>query len=789
MKKLNGLLRIKKTRKVKKIILSVIIFLCLFILFLCIPIPRFGNPFSTVVTASDGSLLGAHIAGDEQWRFPASEMIPEKYRTALICYEDEYFFYHPGINPVSLARALTLNIRKNRIVSGGSTISMQLARMSDQSPRTIANKLWEMFRAVRLEISKSKEDILMMYATNAPFGGNIVGFETASWHYFERPPHHLTWSEAALLAVLPNAPGMLRPGKNAELLKRKRNRLLQKLFEKGHFDSTELSLSLQESLPEGSRKLPSSAPHLTDYYLKTNSGQTINTTIKSNLQKQASQALQRHSSRMATNHIRHAGAIIAEIETGQVIAYIGNSLPGEKTAGHAVDMIRSPRSSGSILKPLLYAAALQDGTILPDMLLPDVPTQYRDYAPRNFHRRFDGAVPAGEALSRSLNVPFIRLLHQYGGEQFLKKLKKAGITTMTKGYDHYGLSLILGGGDVTLWELAGSYASMGRTLKHYTGDNSRYRPTDFRPLTMVSLKDQKGNLSSHPPVFSAGAIWHTFEAMKSVVRPPEETGWQNFTSQQNIAWKTGTSFGYRDAWSVGINGKYVVAVWVGNASGEGRAGLLGGTTAGPLMFRLFDLLPKSEWMEIPHDDLVEVPVCSESGHRAGPHCPDSKVQLILHSIKSNPACPYHQLVHLTADRRYRTTRSCEPDGHIITESHFVLPPLMAWYYSRHNAGYSFLPPRKPGCFNGADSPMDFIYPNTNASLMVPVDLDGEKQKIVFKVVHASPDAIIYWHLNDTYLGQTTDPHEIELDPDSGKHIVTIVDEEGNRILRSFRIIN
>lgn len=758
-----------------------------FFLFLCIPPPQFNKPLSTVVFAGDGALLGAHIAEDGQWRFPAPAHLPEKYKTALLTFEDEYFYYHPGINPWSLFRATFQNIKQNRIISGGSTLTMQVARISADAPRTIGNKLLEMAKALRLELGHSKEEILLIYAANAPFGGNIVGFETASWHYFERPPQHLTWAEAALLAILPNAPGLLRPGHNSTLLKEKRDRLLFKLSEKGHITLSELKLSLQEQLPDGTRSLPTPAPHLIDYYLKTRPGEMIYTTLNANLQKQAKDALQRHSDHMASNLIRHAGAIIADVETGHVLAYIGNSTPRNNKSGHSVDMIRAARSSGSILKPLLYADALQEGTILPQSLLADVPTQYQSYTPSNFHRKYDGAVPADEALSRSLNIPFVRLLHQHGPEKFLKRLSQAGISTMDKGYEHYGLSLILGGGEVTLWNLAGTYASMGRTLKHYTEDNSRYRNNDIHPLILEQSETKPSPLTDHPPVFSAGSIWWTLEAMKSVVRPPEEAGWEHFTSGQNIAWKTGTSYGFRDAWSIGINGRYVVGVWAGNASGEGRAGLLGGLTAGPLMFRLFDLLPSSPWYEIPHDNLKEVQVCKKSGYRAAAVCPEKKTILIPAAIKINPVCPYHQLVHLTPDRQFQTRRACEPEGEIISEPWFVLPPLMAWYYSRQKPDYRFLPPEKPGCFQSEQSPFDFIYPSPGATIMRPVDLDGEKQKIVFKVVHSNPESEIFWHLDQQYLGKTSHSHELEIEPGGGNHIITLVDERGNTITRNFTI--
>lgn len=771
----------------RKITRLLIFLSVLFFLFLLVPVPKFSSPQSTVVLARDGSLLGARIASDGQWRFPASQQLPEKYKTCLLLFEDEYFYFHPGVNPISILRATVQNIRTGNVVSGASTISMQVARMARKAPRTFLNKLWEMVLALRLELAKNKEEILLMYTANAPFGGNIVGLDAASWQYFQRPPKHLTWAEAACLAVLPNAPGLIRPGHNHHILKGKRDRLLHKLFEKGYIDSTELQLSLLEPLPSGKRLLPDKAPHLVDYFWINQPGQRIHTTIDPELQTLAEQVVQRHTVKLLTNHIRHAATLIADIESGQVLAYVGNSRPVDMDDGYNVDMVRAKRSSGSILKPMLYAASLQEGLILPNSLLADVPTRIGSYAPENFYPRFDGAVPADEALSRSLNVPFVRLLRQYGGEKFLKKLSEAGISTLNKGFDHYGLSLILGGGEVTLWDLTGSYASMGRTLIHYTSENSRYRISDFHPLSLTDTVAGEIKFTDHPPVFSAGALWWTFQSMQSLVRPPEEKGWENFSTQQNIAWKTGTSFGFRDAWCIGLNGRFVVGVWVGNASGEGRPGLIGGTVAAPLMFKLFDLLPHGRWFEMPYDDLKEVTICQKSGYRAGPNCP-SKLLQVPKSVKSSSLCPWHRLVHLTIDRRYRTKITCEPSGKIISEPWFVLPPVMAWYYSKLHSDYRFLPPLKPGCFDEDFLPMAFIYPNPGISVIRPVDLDGKRQSVVFKAVHNNPDAIVFWHLDNQYLGQTQRIHEMEIMPEQGTHQITIVDHDGNRLTRSFKVL-
>lgn len=774
----------------KKIVWLAGLLLGITIAFLSLDSPSFSSPYSTVVTAADGTLLGAHVATDGQWHFQSTHPLPEKYTRALLCYEDEYFYFHPGVNPGSILRAAFQNIKAGKIESGGSTITMQVARMAGGASRTFANKLYEMLRALRLELSSGKAEILALYAANAPFGGNIVGLETASWRYFGRPPRDLTWAESALLAVLPNAPGLLHPGRNPRPLRQKRDRLLKKLEQKGAINALELEMALAEPIPAGPAPMPSLAPHLLDYYLKSQPATSVETTIDATLQRLANQALQRHSRQLSRNRIHHAGAIIASVETGEVLAYVGNSPPRAREAGHAVDMIQAQRSSGSILKPFLYAAALQDGLILPGSLLPDVPTLYRNYAPQNFNRRYDGAVPANEALSRSLNIPFVRLLHNYDGERFLQLLRKTGFSTFSKEYSHYGLSLILGGGEVSLVELAGAYASLARTLNHYTSRNSRYLSNDFRPLSFTSHEnpEEEEGVTDHPPVFSAGAIWHTFEALSGLVRPPEETGWEHFTTSRKIAWKTGTSFGFRDAWSVGINRDYVVAVWAGNASGESRPGLLGGTAAGPLMFELFNLLPNRPWFGLPYDDLVEVPVCAESGYRAGPDCPDSQSRYIPNIAKPSGVCPYHRLVHLTSDRQFQTRHECETSGHLVSVPWFVLPPLMEWYYRQRHPQYRALPPPKPGCFTETENPMDFIYPNRpNTTIMIPVDLDGEQQRVVFSAVHRDAEATLYWHLDGEYLGQTRGTHEMEVLPSPGTHVLTIVDEKGNQIVRRINV--
>ena len=364
-------------------------------------------PYSTIVTDRHGELLGARIAADGQWRFPLCDTIPVKFARCLLAFEDQYFYYHPGVNPLAILRATWQNISSGRIVSGGSTLTMQTIRLSRNRPRTVYEKILEIILATRLELRYSKNEILTLYASHAPFGGNVIGLDAAAWRYFSHPASELSWAEAATLAVLPNAPSSIYPGKGREALRRKRNRVLQHLLKRGDIDSVSYQLALDEPLPEAPRPLPSIAPHLVDHFSQENTGQRIVSTIDKDLQQQIEHLAERRSKDFQQSNIRNLAILVIDLRSNQVVAYCGNIDFGGKVSGNQVDVITSPRSTGSILKPMLYYAALEEGLILPHTLLPDVPININGFAPQNFDHRFEGAVPADEALARSLNIPAV----------------------------------------------------------------------------------------------------------------------------------------------------------------------------------------------------------------------------------------------------------------------------------------------------------------------------------------------------------------------------------------------
>ncbi len=755
------------------------------------PLPRFKEPLSTVVEASNGVLLGARIADDGQWRFPSSEQVSVKFEKSLLTFEDSWFYYHPGINPVSIFRALKDNIKAGEIVRGGSTITMQVARISRvNKKRSYGGKIIEMLSALKLELLRSKKQILQLYVSTAPFGGNTVGLEAAAWRYTGKSSKDITWAEAAALAILPNSPSLVYPGKNQVLLKTKRDQLLKRLYKRKYLDSLTLILALDEPLPGEPIPLPSKAPHLTDYFFNTRRGEISRTTIDPVIQERATAILNSHQKDLESNFIFNSACLIVEVETGNVMAYVGNStLESAGTHGGNVDIIHSRRSTGSILKPILYAGMQYSGDILPNTLIADIPTRFPGFAPKNFDLTYSGAVSAANALSQSLNIPAVKMLQKYNPEKFIDLLHKTGFTTFNRSADYYGLSMILGGGETSLWDLTGVYASLSRVLNRYLTEKKYYRE-DYHPLVLLQSLTHTSSLTQEKdPPLSASSIWLTYEALRNVNRPETESGWQFFASSRDLAWKTGTSFGFRDGWAVGTTPGYVVGVWTGNASGEGRPGLTGITAAAPILFDLVNLLGTGVWFREPLEDLTMIRVCSKSGFRAGPDCQETiEIPACLKGLRSE-ACPYHQIVHLNKSRTLQVNSECVPQNEIINEPWFILPPAMEYFYKRKHSEYKTLPPVAIGCTKSRSIPvMEFIYPTSGIKIFIPRDQTGELTKVIAEVAHRNPSKKLFWHLDETYISTTRFIHQVEISAGSGNHILTVVDEDGNTIRCGFTVI-
>lgn len=775
-----------------------------------LPNPLFNDPTSYVLEDNNGNLLGAKITTDGQWRFPETDNVPDKFAKAIVTFEDKRFWYHPGIDPIGIGRAIKQNIQEKSVVSGGSTITMQVIRLSRKGKsRSIWEKFIEAILATRLEVGYKKSSILKLYASHAPFGGNVVGIDAASWRYYGKSAELLSWSEAATLAVLPNAPALIHPGRNRDALEAKRNRLLDKLLAKGDIDSTTCQLAKTEPIPDKPLPLPQLAPHLLDrafanYRFGSNQKTRIQTTINKNIQQRINQIALQHHKSLSGNGIHNIAALIIDTKTGETVAYLGNVEDRNSNENHGqdVDVITTPRSTGSILKPFLYALMLDEGLITPTTLVPDIPTQLHNYRPENYKQTYDGVVPAKTAISRSLNVPLIRMLQQYGLEKFHFNLQNLGMTTIKKNARHYGLPLILGGAEGNLWELTSIYASMGRTLENAYTENGLYNPNDFRNAHYLATevsgqaqakrkKTPKKNWIEEPPKLSAAAIYAAFEAMLDVERPAEDGSWEIFQSKKRIAWKTGTSFGFRDAWAIGVTPQYTVGVWVGNADGEGRPDLVGVKAAAPILFDIFDMLKTPKWFDAPYDEMVEMPICAESGFREKSICEHIDTVLMPKTCERSAVCPYHKTVHFDNNNE-RVHGNCVTPSQMLHKSWFVLPPVEEFYYKTNNPNYQVLPPYRPDCQAtiANENPMRMIYPNqNNMKIFVPIELDGTLGKTVFAVAHRKPNTTIYWHLDNEYLGSTETFHEFEMRPEAGKHELTLVDESGNSVNIGFEILD
>ena len=779
----------KKLSITRKVMLGILTLLVIGYIF-CLPGQLFHVPYSTVVTDRNDELLGARIASDGQWRFPPREATPEKIKQCLITFEDKHFYHHWGVNPLSVGRAIYQNTKHKRIISGGSTLTMQTIRLARNESRTFGEKIIEMIWATRLEFRASKEEILSMYVSHAPFGGNVVGLDAAAWRYFGHSAEDLSWAESAMLAVLPNAPAMIHLSKGRKMLLSKRNRLLKQLLEKKIIDSSTYELAITEPLPDEPHPLPQIAPHLVSRFYKERNGQYTRSTIDRGMQTHIEDLAERWSNEFNRSDIRNLAILVIDIPTNQVIAYCGNVHFDRKQGGNQVDVIQAPRSTGSILKPFLYYAMLQEGSLLPDMLLPDIPININGFTPQNFSMQYEGAVPASEALARSLNIPAVTMLQRYGVPKFHNFLQQTGFKTITRSSSHYGLSLILGGAEATLWDVTNTYAQMGRSLIPHP--DSKFSEKKEAGIIMAKGEEkekenettQKSNQKNF--IWDKGAVWQTFDALKEVNRP-EEIDWKSIPSMQTIAWKTGPSYGFRDAWAVGVTPRYAVGVWVGNATGEGKPGLVGAQTAGPVLFDIFNYLPASSWFERPTGVFVDAEVCRQSGHLKGRFCEETDTILILPAGLRTDACPYHHLITLSADEKHRVYENCANTEPTLQKSWFTLPPVWEWYYKQHHPEYRPLPPFKAGCGEDTFQPMQFIYPPINAHIKLPKQLDGSRGFMTVELAHNDPNATLFWHLDDTYLTQTQDFHKISLQPAPGKHSLTAVDGEGNTVSTTFFI--
>ncbi|MCT4663607.1 MAG: penicillin-binding protein 1C [Flavobacteriales bacterium] len=751
-----------------------------------LPSKLFPEDYSTVIYAKNGELLSAHVAKDQQWRFPLSDSIPKKFKHCIIQFEDAYFEYHLGFNPISIFKALKENYTAGKVVRGGSTISQQVIRLSRKNPkRTVLEKVGELFLSLRLELGYSKDEILRLYSAHAPFGGNVVGLEAASWRYFNTNSNNLSWAQSATLAVLPNAPSLIFPGKNQKKLLKKRNRLLKKLLDEGIIDQVTFETALLEPLPQKPHYLNQHGLQLKEFLSKEGFyGKTNYTTIDFGLQKKCESILDFYHRKFKENQIFNGAILVVNTHKKEVVAYIGNTKTSSDN--HVfVDNIQAPRSSGSVLKPFLYGALFDEGKLLPQQLIKDIPTQLSSFTPQNFDGKYDGLVPASEALSRSLNIPAVRQLNRYGVRKFRSLLHDFHFTTIQKPARHYGISLVLGGAEVSLWELTQAYTNLASILNDYQKNPEQNSPSYFYPISV--LKQKKTPLSQDPAI-SPQAIYHTLKALHGVKRPRHEQDWNLYESATKISWKTGTSFGFRDAWSIGYNGKYAVGVWIGNSDGEGRPNLTGINAAAPVMFKVFKQLKSGKKPQLPISDFETKNFCKKTGFIANEFCEKQKKKIAC-SVEFQRPCPYHTQVFLDSLSQYRVNSSCYDVHAMKKDTVWSLPPLVEWFYKKKNPMIKTPMPYLQICEKETRKKIDFVYPKAHIKTFYRTKDYYEKHApLIFQVAYQGENKPLFWHLDDQFIQKTEIEHSVLLTPDAGMHRLSISDESGNRISKDFEVI-
>ncbi|MFZ0391947.1 MAG: penicillin-binding protein 1C [Calditrichia bacterium] len=739
--------------------------------------PFFKSDYSTMVLDSKGAPLRIFLNSEEQWILPPEPQLPvsPKLQQAVLAFEDKRFMQHRGIDPLAILRAARQNLKAGRIVSGASTLTMQVARLRQKNPRTFFNKAKEMLLALRLECHYSKKEILRLYLDHAPFGGNIIGFRTAAWRYFGKKESELTWGEAAALAVLPNAPGRIAPTRNAPALLQKRNALLQRLFLKGVINKEDLLQAKKEPLPHSEIAFPQDAPHLARLLKNRHPGEPLlHTTINRTLQRAALELLQRHVENLRASGIRNAAALVVETASGKVRAYVGSQDFFDQSRQGMVDGVQAPRSSGSILKPFLYALCMDEGLILPQTQIFDIPSYYGTFSPANADLSFRGVVPAEQALIQSLNVPAVRLLNAYGVYPFFLFLQKAGISSLFRTPDDYGLPLILGGAETRLYDLAALYRGLGRL-------------GNFAPVSLLETSPEK----TERRLLSPGAAFLTLSILQNLRRPGSEYYWQQYRNQWPLAWKTGTSYGQRDAWAAGVSPQWTIVVWVGNFDGEPNSRLSGAESAAPLLFDIFNYLPKDpkqSWFTAPDKYLKSVDLCAATGFSAGPFCPETVESEAPLNMKPLRTCPYHKQIFISNTANRQVCSRCWTAAQYHTESYLVYPPQVISRLRRLGHILNEMPAHTSNCpARPPEEAIEIVYPTPRAHIWIPRDVDGMLQKVTLRAAHREPQQLLFWYMDNHFLGKTSTEHVQAATLAAGWHKLEVVDESGNRAQSRFFI--
>ncbi|HEY4150363.1 MAG TPA: penicillin-binding protein 1C [Chitinophagaceae bacterium] len=745
----------------KRLLITIGAFILLFFLLNALfPLPD-RVTYSTVITDDKGELVNAFLAPDQQWRMKTElNEISPLLRKIILQKEDKYFYYHPGVNPLAMGKAFVKNLFRMKRTSGASTITMQVARALEPKKRTYFNKLVEVFRAFQLELKYSKDEILQLYLNLVPYGGNIQGVKSASELYFKKNPDHLSLAEITALSIIPNRPSSLVMGKNNDRIIKERNRWLKKFAADNVFTEKEIADALQEPLTATRGTVPHLIPHLA-LRLKQQGGPTIRTTIRMSTQAKVEKLVQDYSRIISLKNIHNAAVVIIDNTTHKVIAYIGSANFTDTTDGGQVNGAAAIRQPGSTLKPLLYGLCIDQGLLTPKMMITDVAVNYGGYTPENYDRKFNGYVTMEYALEHSLNIPAVKSLRALGKDKLVEKLSDCDFKQVRKDQQKLGLSMILGGCGATLEELAGLYASFANegvySKPSYTQDDS---------------------LHSRTRIMSTAACFMITETLSKVNRPDFPLNWQSTERMPKIAWKTGTSYGRRDAWSIGYNRHYTVGVWTGNFSAMGVPELSGANIATPLLFKIFNTIDydsDEEWYTQPNDcDLRKV--CSETGLPPNDYCTDIVTDYFIPLVSPNKKCDNRVEVMVSADEKISYCQACAPVNGYKKKWYTFIPPDMQAWMDDNRIAYARIPPHNPDCQKVFKDGAPLVTSPSNGSEYLISKKHPEPLQLVCKT--GNDVSKVYWYINNRFYKSCDVKTRQFFLPEEGPVKISCADDKG-----------
>ncbi|MCS7076399.1 MAG: penicillin-binding protein 1C [Bacteroidia bacterium] len=726
------------------------------------------KPYATLIYSQDKELIGGFLSTDEKWRMELypNEVVPEL-KKAILFKEDKWFYWHFGINPVAILRAAVKNTLRKKRTSGASTITMQVVRLLYPHKRTYWNKFKEMLRAIQLEMNYSKNEILLMYLNYIPYGGNVEGVKAAAYLYFQKPPDKLSLNQIILLSLIPNRPNYLRIDKNFAALHQAKTQWIEKYKKHKVFDSTLLNEASKEPTTCVRHSILTLSPQLS-YVLKKKypERQSIYTTIRSDIQKNTAKLLKKHVSQHQSTGVTNGAALIVDNKTHQVVAYCASADPTDLRTQGLVNGIEAIRSPGSTLKPLVYGLAIQEGYITPQTRLLDVPTDFGGYSPQNFDNTFQGEVSARYALINSLNVPTVRLARQIGIEKIIQMFADAHIKDAQKRKKQLGLSAVLGGIGTNLEELTAIYTAFAHQGV-------------WQPLRYLVHEDTL-NLPK-VPILTPEANFIITDMLSKLSRPDMPTQFSNLENMPKIAWKTGTSYGKKDAWAIGYNPVYTVGVWLGNFSGKGISNLSAAQVATPLLFDIFyTILHKNQsylWFKAPKNIDVRY-VCSETGLLPSAYCPKEKevMDVYIPYISPNAVCDRNQLLYTSTNEQYEYCKHCLPKTEYIQKVYPILPPELVIFYQENKINFSLPPPHNPTCDRllSIQGPQ-IISPLPNYEYVIE---KNNPMEVVLQAASESRVRTHFWYINGVFYRKALAGEKVFYKPHNTITKITCTDEMG-----------